>query len=102
MHTEAGPRVHFIPLQEINRHGFSGPMTPQQSAPVLLAFLNLTEAVYMITTDTPSLKLTLLLTALLATFIALLVLWVLTTLSDPTDPVQLQHRAAILNEYEFD
>jgi len=56
----------------------------------------------MITAYIPSLKLTLLLTALLATFIALLVLWVLTTLSDPTDPVQLQHRAAILNEYEFD
>lgn len=73
-------------------------MTVQQSVPVLLAFVNLTEAIYMLTCELLTLQSALLLILLTVSFICMFVLWLLATLSDPTDAIQLQHRAAILNE----
>lgn len=99
MLPEGSPRGPIISFQDINRHGFSRPLTLQQSVPVLLTLVNLTEGMYMLTLDSPTLRTILLLTGFLCTFLALLLLWVLTTISDPTDPIQLQHRMAILDGY---
>jgi hypothetical protein len=68
-------------------------MTAQQSIPVLMVVLNLTELIYIETSDDSLRTLTTVvsLTLTIATFVSVVVLWFRVTSIDPTDPIQLQH-----------
>lgn len=84
-----------------NRNGFTHPMTFQQSVPVLLVIMNLTELLYIFTSDDAlrTIQTVAQLILTIATFVAVLVMWFRVTSIDPTDSIQQKHEHSLLNKY---